>query len=235
MPDYLVLSLVAPMGAFGDLAGHERRGTHVWPGRSALLGLIGAALGVPRDDQAGQAALKVWKSAVSVLSSGTTWQDFHTVQTVPASRIKRPSTRADALAALHRGDNGLITRRDYRSDCAFGVALWGGDIASLEQALIRPVFTPYLGRKSCPLSAPMAPRTVSSPDPVQALSQIKLPCFINLDPRHPQVIASDIDLTGLSGISGPCWQETRWDDPQDRDAWHFDQRIVYLHRRDPDA
>ncbi len=221
MRDYLVLSLVAPMGAFGDIAGHEWRGTYQWPGRSAILGLIGAALGVRRYDRVGQTALADWCTAVSVLSVGDIWRDFHTVQSVPSSRIKRPATRSDAIKALKPNDNGLITCREYMSDCAFGVALWGGEMAPLKSALEKPKFAPYLGRKSCPLSAPMAPRKVRSGDVIGALAQIKLPDFLNLEPDRPILIASEEDIHSQR-------VETRWDDPIDRVAWHFGPRQVFI-------
>ena len=100
MTDFVIFTLAAPMGAFADLAGHERRHSGTWPARSAVLGLVGAALGVRRDDVAGQKKLSRWRIAVSVLSRGVAFRDFHTVQTVPTARIKRPATRRDALAAL---------------------------------------------------------------------------------------------------------------------------------------
>ena len=227
MSDYLVFTLVAPIGAFGDLAGHEWRGSHRWPGRSALLGLIGGALGVRRDDRDGQKALSVWKTAVSVLQVSDAWQDFHTVQTVPSARTKRPPTRRAALAALQPSDSGLITRRDYRSDCVFGVALWNGDIPPLEKALRHPAFTPYLGRKSCPLSAPMDPQVVVEENVGAALAQIKLPSFLP-DDLGVEMIASDEEIE-----QGRV--ETRWDDPLDRDSWHFGQRKVYIYRPEPKA
>jgi len=222
MAEYLVFTLVAPMGAFGGLAGHERRGSTGWPGRSAVLGLIGAALGVRRDDAAGQDALNAWRMAVSVLHQGPVLNDFHTVQTVPSARIKRPITRADALRALTRADNGLITRRSYRLDCAFGVALWGAEAAALETALKAPHFVPCLGRKSCPLSAPMAPKRLLAEGPLQALAQITLPPFLSLDPAAPLFVASDIPLG-----EGRC--ETRHDIPLDRQKWHFAAREVHIH------
>ncbi len=223
MAEYLVLSLVAPMGAFGDLAGHEQRGSAGWPGRSAILGLIGAALGVRRSDQTGQAALNAWRMAVSVLHQGPVLNDFHTVQTVPSARIKHPNTRADALRALTRADNGLITRRSYRMDCAFGVALWGGDATGLEAALKAPHFVPYLGRKSCPLSAPMAPKRLEAEGPLQALAQIILPPFLALNPAAPLFVASDIPL-------GAGRSEVRHDIPLDRGKWHFAAREVHIHQ-----
>lgn len=220
MVDYLVFTLVAPMGSFGGPAGHERRGSLSWPGRSAVLGLIGAALGVRRGDADGQARLGAWRVAVSVLSDSHPLRDFHTVQTVPTANIKRPATRRDALAALKSGDNPVITRRDYRTDCAFGVAIWGGDAPEeVEAALKTPHFTPYLGRKSCPLSAPMDPRSVRADNVVQALAQVSLPSW--LTGARTRMIASDAPLPG-------GWEEVLWDDPIDRQRWHFAPRVVHV-------
>ena len=226
MVEFVILTLAAPMGAFGDLAGHERRHSGAWPARSAVLGLVGAALGVRRDEVAGQEKLSRWHVAVSVLSRGGAFWDFHTVQTIPTARAKQPATRRDALDALGSSDNPLITWRYYRSDCAFGVALWGGEAPErVRDALMRPHFTPYLGRKSCPLSAPMAPRVVKAENPVEALARIQLPSFLKreLDPRRPLVVASDEPLDGGR-------QEIRWDEPLDRTSWHFGPRTVHVVR-----
>lgn len=226
MTEYVVFTLVAPMGSFGDLAGHERRGSDEWPSRSAILGLVGAALGVRRHDGQGQEELTRWRVAVSTLSSGKPFRDFHTAQAVPTARIKRPATRRDALKSLRPGDNPLVTRRDYRTDCAFGVALWGsGDLQHVRDALMLPVFTPYLGRKSCPLAAPMAPTIVAADDPLKALRQVQLPSYLEsrLDPERPLVVASDEPLAGGR-------EQIRWDEPLDREAWHFGPRTVHLAR-----
>lgn len=223
MSDYVVFSLVAPMGAFGGPAGHERRGSETWPGRGAILGLIGAALGMRRDDTDGLAALAQWKMAVSALSQGPVLRDFHTVQTVPAARIKRPRTRAQAITALTHKDNAMITRRDYRMDCAFGVALWEGPEAdTLVTALGHPSFTPYLGRKSCPLSAPMGPKRVTAQNTLGALEQVRVPPFLDVNPRRPVFVASDEPLE-IEGYS-----ELHWDDPTDREKWHFAARQVHV-------
>lgn len=224
MAEFVIFTLAAPMGAFGDLAGHERRNSGAWPARSAVLGLVGAALGVRRDDGPGQETLAGWRVAVSVLSRGTAFRDFHTVQTVPTARVKRPATRRDALEALRSGDNPLITWRDYRSDCAFGVALWGlAGADDVRDALARPRFTPYLGRKSCPLSAPMAPQVVEAETETDALARVTVPPFLEVDPERPLLVASDEPLGG-------GWQEVRWDEPIDRSFWHFGPRTVHIRR-----
>ena len=227
MAEFLILTLAAAMGSFGDLAGHERRGSGQMPARSAILGLLGAAFGVRRDDAPAQAALNIWQVAVGVLATGAPLRDYHTVQTVP-STIKRPNSRPAALAeARRRGDlNTVLTSRDYLTDCAFRVALWGGDLAAAAAALREPVFVPYLGRKSCPLSAPMDPHQVTADDPAAALcatdpmaewgrAKSWPPLWLN-----PTSIASD-PWPGLDGHS-----ETRWDQPIDRNRWHFAARTV---------
>ncbi len=226
MAEFVIFTLAAPMGSFADLAGHERRHSGTWPARSAVLGMVGAALGVRRDEVAGQEKLSRWCTAVSVLSRGVAFRDFHTVQTVPTARIKRPATRRQALEALRSGDNPVITWRDYRSDCAFGVALWGGEgPEEIREALSRPHFTLYLGRKSCPLSAPMAPKVIKAANPGEALAHIQLPPFLSreLNPESPLMVVSEEPLDGSR-------QEIRWDDPLDRASWHFGPRTAYVAR-----
>ena len=226
MTEFVIFTLAAPMGSFADLAGHERRHSGTWPARSAVLGLVGAALGVRRNEQAEQEKLSRWRTAVSVLSRGIAFRDFHTVQTVPTARIKRPVTRREALGALRSGDNPVITWRDYRSDCAFGVALWGGEgPEEIREALSRPHFILYLGRKSCPLSAPLAPKVVKVANPVAALARIQLPPFLSsdLNPGRPLMVVSEEPLNGGR-------QEIRWDEPLDRVSWHFGPRTVHVAR-----
>jgi NADH:ubiquinone oxidoreductase subunit 6 (subunit J) len=44
MRPYLIFTLTAALGSMGAMAGHERRGSALWPGRSAMLGLVAAAV-----------------------------------------------------------------------------------------------------------------------------------------------------------------------------------------------
>ena len=96
----------------GDCSGRdvgESRGSWDRPSRSAILGLLGAALGITREDQAGHDALDAgYGIAIRLDSAGTTLSDYHTAQTVAASAMRkaRPRTRAQLLAgqaaARHR-------------------------------------------------------------------------------------------------------------------------------------
>lgn len=233
MTAYLVFTLSAAMAAMGDLAGHERRGTLAWPGRSAVLGLVAAAQGIRRADAAGLARLEGLRVAVGVLEAGEPLRDYHTVQTVPTAAAKRPDSRPAAIAAAGRlGLNTTITLRDYRVGVAYAVALWGApldapseedlSLRGLAASLERPVFTLYFGRKSCPLSAPPAPRLLQADDVVSALRQAARPPF--QPPWQLGLVASD------ERIQPDDVEDSRNDRAIDRDKWHFASRRVYMHR-----
>ncbi len=224
MPEYLVFTLAAALGSMGELAGHERRGSLLWPGRSAVLGLVAAALGIRRDESARLAALDRWSVSVSVLSAGVPLRDYHTVQTVPTAAARRPDSRPAALRTAGRRVNTTITLRDYRVAACYGVALRGGDEPeAVAAALERPSFALYLGRKACPLAAPLAPRRVEAAGPRQALAEVRLPPWIEADPARPALIATDPDAAGPEARV-----EIRHDRATDRQRWHFAPRRVAI-------
>jgi len=219
MTEHLVFTLVANLAANGDLAGHERRGTSTWPARSAIFGLLAAAKGIRRDDAPGLAALEPLRVAVAVHDIGQPLRDYHTVQTVPTAAARRPDSRVVALRQAGRAVNTTLTQRDYRCGVVYSVAVWGLDMAPLRDALLRPVFTLYLGRKSCPLSAPPAPRLIDAPDAATALASAQMPRFRPVPPL--QALYSDVP-------SEHTRIERRNDVALDRQLWHFTSREVHV-------
>lgn len=217
MREHLVFTLAAQMAAMGEFAGHERRGTWSWPGRSAIVGLLGAALGLRRDDDF--SGLDALSMAVAVFDEGAHLRDYHTVATVPSARVRAPQSRPEALRIAGREANTTITHRDYRVGVLYGVALWGGALEPVRDALQRPGFVLYLGRKACPLSAPCAPRIVSALDAPRALEQVQLPPWRTGAMAH--LLATEEDVEG-----GRI--EQRHDRILDRRLWHFGQRGVRL-------
>ncbi|MEL6427357.1 MAG: type I-E CRISPR-associated protein Cas5/CasD, partial [Pseudomonadota bacterium] len=208
MSEHLVFTLTAALGAMGDLAGHERRGSWGWPGRSALVGLLGAAQGIRRDGDF--SALERLRYAVAIFDEGGALRDYHTVETVPSAKAKSPQTRREALRLARGRTNTMITIRDYRTSPLFGVAVWGGTLGPLCDALANPVFPLYLGRKSCPLAAPTGAQIVAAEDPAIALGHVILPPWRT--GAVAQLLASD---------DGP-WDrvEQRHDRAIDRMRWH---------------
>ena len=222
MQPYLVFTLAASLGAMGDLAGHERRGTLSWPGRSAVLGLLGAAMGIRRDGDF--SALDALSLAVAVFDDGASLRDYHTVETVPSAAVKAANSRPEALRQAGKlKTNTTITLRDYRAGALYGVAVWGGNLGALEQALKTPVFTLYLGRKSCPLSCPPAPKIELADSPEAALAALHLPLWQRQDRQRRPMTARL-----LVANAGPtdAHIETRHDSPSDRKLWHFAPRQV---------
>lgn len=167
MGHFLTFAMVAPMASFGTLAVGERRDGGDRPARSAVLGLLGACLGLTREDEAGQNALaQGYGLAVLCHASGRLLTDYHTAQTAPSRRNWRPATRAQELAEAPGEVATILSRRDYRMGSWHLGALWvRGDnprwsLAEIQDALQEPVFTPSLGRKSCPPGLPLAPELV---------------------------------------------------------------------------
>ncbi len=240
MQRFLLITLAAPLASFGELAGHEVRDGWERPGKSALLGLLGAALGVRRDDAEGQKALaETVVTGVRVDSPGIPLQDFHTAQYVPTARIRKlkPRTRAQALAALDpKRDNPEITRREYRQDTLYTAAYartpdcpWR--LEDMQAAFLSPRFVLFLGRKSCPLSLPLVPRIVRAQDMLEALQQAHA-SLTEQQRRFMQkasvrdagtpYAAIPADMTTRRNMPGRL--ELRVDHPLDRRRWHFAAR-----------
>lgn len=172
---FLVFQLQAPMASWGEAAVGEYRGSATHPGQSALVGLLVAALGRDRADEAAHAALRDgYGFAVGVLGAegdGHLLRDYHTAQVPPRSALKgRPhATRRDELAMPKRELGTILSTRDYRQNVqylvAVAVAVRDGaphTLAELAQALRTPQFVLYLGRKTCVPAAPLWPQVLEA-------------------------------------------------------------------------
>ena len=181
MPGYLLFRLHGALASWGDIAVGERRPSHGAPTKSAVFGLVAGALGLRRDDSDALAQLNGgYGFASRVDRAGELVSDFHTAQTAPANVLKgrHVQTRRDELTVDDRHDlKTILSQREYRCDAWATACLWPvGDSArwsleELQSALRRPVFVPYLGRKSCPVDLPLAPVIVTADHPVDALKQ----------------------------------------------------------------
>lgn len=218
MQPHLVFTLTAALGSMGDLAGHERRGSLDWPGRSAIIGLLGAALGLRREDDF--SALEGLGIAVAVFDAGAVLRDYHTVETVPSAAVKLANSRPEALRIAGKlKTNTTITLRDYRGGALYGVAVRGEGLEALKAALERPGFVPYLGRKSCPLAAPMGARIVEAEGPEAALAHVQLPPWRTGAVARRMMVDAEPDEVNV---------EQRMDRASDRVTWHFAPREVAI-------
>ncbi len=166
----LIFQLQAPLSSWGEVAVGEYRPSAEYPSQSAIQGLLGAALGIARDDDAAQTAFRTgYRLAVGVLSQGRLLRDYHTAQVPSRTDLKkRPhATRRDELSLPKADLNTILSSRDYRQDAAALVAVQAVanapySLAQLTEALKKPKFVLYLGRKSCPVAVPLHPRVLSA-------------------------------------------------------------------------
>lgn len=243
---HLVFQLLAPLASWGGVAVGEYRGSHDYPGESAILGLLAASLGVRRDDEAGHTALRDgYGFAVGVLSTGSLLRDYHTAQVPGRAALKgRPHvTRRDELAVPKRDLNTILSTRDYRQNAACLVAVQyrtnsaaPHSLEALAQALRMPKFVLYLGRKSCPPAAPLAPEVIGS-----ASAHAAFEAYRQANAARLQALAVGTNLPEdpLAAIVRLAWGEgveagakadlsvTRTDRVIRRKSWQFGDRIEH--------
>jgi len=131
----LLMRIVAPLQSWGIQSNFTVRDTGLEPSKSGMIGLVCAAMGIPRD--ASLDDLNHLKMGVRIDREGIVKRDFHIVQ--------------DVLLGKGKGTkDSIITNRYYLADAAFLVGL-EGDFDLLKQihnALKKPVWQLYFGRKA---------------------------------------------------------------------------------------
>lgn len=241
MTQFLLARLYAPMASWGDITVGERRTSWDRPSRSAILGLVAAALGIERADQNSHDALDHgYGVAIRVDHAGRPMRDYHTAQSVGEASVKkaRPSTRREVLLAGDR--KTILSQRHYRLDALYTLALWAKakaphDLEAVASALRRPHFALWAGRKANPFGLPLAPAIVEAEHLAAAFAQYApVPdgaAFAEMQrikpPRTPwgREISRDTDPAVPSGFAINR-REIRRDARADRTRWQFAERIV---------
>jgi len=176
MRDFLILKLHGPMQAWGEHTFEGLRPSANFPTRSGLLGLLGACLGIKRNDReqlqqlADSVGMAVRIDERRMAKKDRTLRvvkmtDYHTVK----------DARVD-YSGLKKHDT-IQTWREYLYDAEFTVALWNYpdvtlDLRVLETAVKKPYFTPYLGRRSCPLTRPLFEERFEASNLLEAFKRI---------------------------------------------------------------
>lgn len=238
MSVYLVFRLSAALASAGGLATQSRRDSERYPGRSAVLGLVGAALGVDRSDRAKQEHLHSgYDVAVHIPNSGVSLRDYHTVQTIPSASAKRPDSRLHAfeLAEANGGKiNTILTNREYREGMYAEVALQSRDGAhwtfdEIENALRHPKYILFFGRKSCPLTSPVHPTQIAAGDIFEAFAMYgDLEAHAASPERCMTPGTTVMDNALLCETDRPVVVQRKWDISVDRERWHFSERDAYV-------
>lgn len=226
MTRFLGFRLAGPLVSWGDVTVGDVRSSWSAPSASALTGLLAAAMGVRREDEAGQAALSAFRFAVRLDEPGVPERDYHTVQS--ASRRKEGfASRRDELMAGKVGTK--LTERSYYAGQVASVLAWGGDVDRAAAALARPAFFLCLGRRACPPSRPLGARIVAADELLSAFWAYDAAAPGPYGPRRPPPAEHWWDARPGSPPSGlDAVQATeRRDLPVSRGAdWTFAPRPV---------
>jgi len=237
---FLTFTLMAPLASFGSIAVGERRASDDRPAKSAILGFVAGALGIDREaDDIHTAIARDYGCAVRtedmhVRAPRRLMTDYHTAQTRARGRNQHFATRRDELAE-GRELGTILSYREYRGDCSYTIALWAWvadpthSLENLRDALQKPAFVPYAGRKSCPLMLPALPRLIEAVSVSDAFRQRdKLSdgqrAFLEkyrLSSR-PKSLAFDIDAPGED--TQGTRHDWRRDAPLARSRWQFGVR-----------
>ena len=164
MREFLILKLQGPLQAWGKETFEGLRPSELFPGRSALLGLLGACLGVDRTDKAGlQALASSVAFSVRVDRQGQKMTDYHTVKN---ARVYYQGLKSHET---------IQTWREYWQDACYTVAIWSQkeaviSLSDIERAIKQPVYTPFLGRRSCPITRPLFEKKIQAQTALMALA-----------------------------------------------------------------
>ena len=131
----IILRFSGPLQSWGIGSNFETRDTARYPTKSAIIGLIGGALGYRRYQTKKIQRLNELSFGVRIEQRGILLKDYH----------------------IARSDKQTyVTNRYYLQDAVFLVMLSHEDsswIDSVAKALISPVFPLYMGRRSVPVDS----------------------------------------------------------------------------------
>ena len=179
--DYLLFRLYGSLASWGEIAVGQTRHSASYPSKSAIIGMMAAALGIKRSDAEKQQQLQEgYQIAVEVFGRGNLLRDYHTTQVPDSVGNFSYRTRRDELVTGKSRLGTILSTREYRTDALALVAVKAlpdapfktdalalvavkalpdapFKLEEIKEHLLKPKFHLYLGRKSCPLSAPLQP------------------------------------------------------------------------------
>ena len=143
----LLMRFVAPMQAWGVGSKFNRRDTQREPTKSAVIGLIAAALGLPRDSERIAQLGASLRFGLRVDQEGSLLDDLHMAHEPEfweGVRLRK--------AQVSYNKYSHMTYHSYLTDAKFLVGLQGESelLDEISQALSSPAFPLFLGRRSCP-------------------------------------------------------------------------------------
>ncbi len=234
--EYLVFRLYGPLASWGQAAVGGDRPTGLYPTRSALIGLLAAGLGIKRDEEELMTQLNnSVQLSVKQLVPSSLMRDYHTSQVPSTNRKVNHLTRKSELN--EKKLNTVLSSRDYRCDGLWVIAVnltqtSHFKLEQLQNGLKKPVFTLYLGRKSCPLALPVMPKIVTTDTLKQALDT-DFPTITRTEKEDKMWLRANHWATYYWEGSKTAFGEQTvitthpWDNPINKLRWQFNQRTLH--------
>lgn len=133
----LLLRLSAPLQSWGSGSMFDNRDTDYFPTKSGVIGMIAAAMGRKRDEPVND--LCEMQFGIRIDHQGEIITDFQ-------------------ITDMGKKLNTNISFRKYLSDAVFLAGISSEDrqkLSEIEQALKNPIYSIFLGRRSCPPTMPL--------------------------------------------------------------------------------
>lgn len=136
----ILMKFAGPMQSWGTDSHFETRHTDYYPSKSAVIGLIAAAIGYGRDQSNHIRELNDLLFAVRIDQPGRLLRDYHIAQ-----KYKKDGSL----------DRNYVSNRFYMEDAVYVVAISGADeqIDRIFDHLKYPYFQLYMGRRALPVTA----------------------------------------------------------------------------------
>lgn len=248
---FLLFQIYAPLVSWGEIAVGGERQSSRHPSKSAIIGLVSAALGIKREEEERLNTLaESLGIAVQLYSGGSVLKDFHTAQVPKKENKMVHHTRRSELLAPQDKIGTILSRREYRCDALSVVAIYLKKTHSeyslqvIESALREPHFHLYFGRKSCVPALPLEPKQIDAASLKDAFGEYCVGAF-----KKPLLPIADNTLNWLKDafeqypektLSGNTisyfWEDDvepgltvlqsveRYDQPISRKRWQFTSR-----------
>jgi CRISPR system Cascade subunit CasD len=219
------------MQSWGVRSRWDVRDTALEPTKSGIVGLMGCAMGLNRDDPKLEELDCALRYGVRIDRPGVISMDYHTVTgylRTAAGEFKHSGGTRTSLAKAHEHKEAtIVSHRDYLHDAAFLVALEGERalLQKLKEHLINPKWPIYLGRKSCVPSRPILDRLTDEYEDLESALR-REPWAVGLSHRRektPQKTAPVSELT--------AWIECLDGEYERQDAIRLNQLRFYDFRR----
>jgi len=155
MPKHLAIYLDGPMQSWGYMSKFDQRTSLAYPTKSGIIGMLCAAMGIPKSDIGRLAEIADLEMSTYVLSPLNRINDFHTVG---GGFDKKKHSQNIVKKASGSIGNTVVTHREYLLNAKFAVILSGKPdlLQQLESALKNPLWGVWLGRKSCVPTVPIS-------------------------------------------------------------------------------